>query len=240
MAKIKRIEQLLAFDRCTINSGKVAAGDGPVLANQLKLFEQKIKAVVGVDEVGRGCLAGPVVAAAVMFKVDELEPRFIEDISELDDSKKLTLEQRERLSVLIGDGAYSAIAECSSVEIDELNILRASLLAMKRAVQKLLRKTPYNLSEVILLVDGNKRIDYRGANQITVIKGDSNSASIAAASVVAKVYRDRLMKTLAEQHPHYHWHSNKGYPSKAHKEAIALYGLTEWHRQTFRWQKTES
>ena len=228
----KRIEALLKFDRDIIFG---AAG------GQLELFKRQPRAVIGVDEVGRGCLAGPVVASAVMLKELSCDTLFNMELADLDDSKKLPHEIREKLSVHIrsGDGAEYAIAECSAKEIDRINILKASLLAMKKAVTDLLSRLPYELEEVVLLVDGNKRIDFKDIKQITVIKGDSHSASIAAASVVAKVYRDGLMKELAEKYPQYLWHSNKGYPSKAHKEAIQIHGLTKWHRKTFRWQINE-
>ena len=193
----------------------------------------------GVDEVGRGCLAGPVVASAVMLKDFDPGSSFNRSICELDDSKKLTAEVREKLAVSLSAGTYCAIAECSNDEIDEINILQASLLAMRKAVQKLLRSLPFELSNPTLLIDGNKPIKTRKYKQITVIKGDSKSASIAAASVVAKVYRDSLMVKLAERYPQYLWQSNKGYPSKVHRQAIQEHGLTEWHRKTFRWQPKE-
>lgn len=237
-----KLKELLAFDSATISSGATGRSRGRFSRQetlQLGLFNGRTRAIIGVDEVGRGCLAGPVVASAVMLK--ELDPRALcnREIRELDDSKKLSLEQRVRLSKAITENAYYAVRECSNHEIDQINILKASLLAMKRAIEDLFNKIPYGKDEVILLVDGNKRVDIKDLRQITVIKGDSLSASIAAASVVAKVQRDNLMLKLSLEFPQYLWHSNKGYPSVAHKDAIEAHGLTDWHRKTFRWQKSD-
>lgn len=233
--EFSKLEEMLQFDSGIIASGTVA-GD---TASQLNLFENECTGVIGVDEVGRGCLAGPVVAAAVMFKNLDCNSEFHQAISILDDSKKLSQSQREKLSTLIKAGTFCAIAQCSNDEIDEINILQASLLAMRKAVYKLIKNCPMDLSKSTLLIDGNKRVKTRKLTQITVIKGDSKSASIAAASVVAKVYRDNLMVKLAKKYPQYLWESNKGYPSKVHKQAIQEHGLTPLHRKTFRWQPKE-
>lgn len=238
-----KIKDLLAFDRDT--TGGVNQLRLRLLASSRTSANEKTESsgfatgIIGVDEVGRGCLAGPVVASAVMLKDLDPSSSFNRQLKELDDSKKLSQEQRESLADIISGGAYSAVAECSPEEIDQINILQASLLAMHKAINKLIESLPFEIGQVTLLVDGNKKIRTCQHEQITVIKGDSRSASIAAASVLAKVYRDDLMKRLDKQYPDYLWRSNKGYPSRAHKLAIQEYGLTDWHRKTFRWQLSE-
>ncbi|WP_291722906.1 ribonuclease HII [Bernardetia sp.] len=175
----------------------------------------------GVDEVGRGCLAGSVVAAAVIFPKDYKN-------AFLNDSKKLSKKDREELDIEIRENAISfAIAEASPAEIDKINILNASFLAMQRAIIQL-QPTPD-----FLIVDGNRfKTDLKIPYQC-VIKGDSKYLSIAAASILAKNYRDNFMIELAEKYPHYGWETNVGYPTKKHKLGIAKYGLTEYHRKTF-------
>lgn len=178
--------------------------------------------IAGVDEAGRGCLAGPVVAAAVILPPDT-------DLPGLDDSKKLSALQRDRLFDLIHTEASAiGIGQCSPVEIDEINILQAALRAMSRAVQQLA------IPADMLLVDGNKAIPATSIPQKSVIGGDGKSLSIAAASVIAKVTRDRLMHTLDEQYPQYGFTLHKGYATKAHYAALAQWGPTEVHRRTFR------
>ncbi|WP_338764851.1 ribonuclease HII [Bernardetia sp. ABR2-2B] len=175
----------------------------------------------GVDEVGRGCLAGSVVAAAVIFP-KEYKNSF------LNDSKKLSKKDRQELDIEIRENALSfAIAEASPAEIDKINILNASFLAMQRAIMQL------NPIPEFLIIDGNRfktdlKIPYE-----CIIKGDSKYLSIAAASILAKNYRDDFMVKLAEKFPHYGWETNVGYPTKKHKLAIAEHGLTEFHRKTF-------
>ncbi|WP_174823092.1 ribonuclease HII [Ruegeria arenilitoris] len=177
--------------------------------------------IAGVDEVGRGPLAGPVVAAAVI-----LNPV---DIPEgLNDSKKLTAKRRAALDAELHNRAQISIAEASVTEIDELNILQASHLAMVRAV-KALTPTPD-----FLLIDGNMiPRDIRVPSQ-AVVKGDAQSLSIAAASIVAKNWRDKLMVDLAQQHPGYGWEANAGYPTKQHREALRNLGATPHHRVSFK------
>jgi len=177
----------------------------------------------GLDEVGRGCLAGPVVAAAVVLPSDFSHPL-------LQDSKQLTKELRVELRAVILSSAVAwAIAEASHEEIDQINILKASFLAMHRAVDQL------NTRPEHLLVDGNRFTPYPGIPHTCIVKGDGKFASIAAASILAKTYRDDLMSRLHEQHPEYHWDTNAGYPTPAHKRAIAALGPTVWHRRSFRW-----
>lgn len=176
----------------------------------------------GCDEVGRGCLAGPVVAAAVILPKNFTHPL-------LTDSKLLRLEQRKVLKEEIKEVALAyAIAEVDNQTIDEVNILNASFLAMHRAVEQL------SIPPELLLVDGNRFNPYPFIPHQCIIKGDSKFYSIAAASVLAKTYRDELMQSLAEDYPQYGWHSNVGYPTKVHRSAIAEYGPTPWHRKSFR------
>jgi len=180
----------------------------------------KIKFIAGVDEVGRGPLAGPVVSAAVIFD----NHVFIEGIN---DSKKLTEKEREKLFPLIlGNAAAYAVAAVSHGQIDRINILQASLRAMSMAVKRL------KINPDLILVDGNKTFNY-SVPAIAIVKGDSKSFSIAAASIVAKVIRDSLMKRLSEYYPQYLWAKNKGYPTKDHIKAIKLYGVCPLHRKSF-------
>lgn len=215
-----------------VGSNKTASKRGG--DQQLSLFQAASSGLVGVDEVGRGCLSGPVVAAAVILPQIGKKSFLAEELSELNDSKALTQRQRERLSEILRANCRFAIAEASPAEIDQINILQASLLAMRRAIDALLSRVESTPEQLLLLVDGNQKVKGLELEQITVIQGDSRSASIAAASVIAKVYRDALMLELSHQHPAYSWHSNKGYGSKAHRAAIAEHGVTMWHRLSFR------
>lgn len=201
---------------------------------QLRLFSETKRLVIGVDEVGRGCLAGPVVAAAVLLPWFDKNSHLAERLSSLDDSKKLPAATREELSKTIRGCASFAIAEASPEEIDDINILHASLLAMKRAVTQLVSQAMLDLKKCLILIDGNKRMADIECNQLPVIQGDSHSASIAAASIVAKVHRDALMCRLADEFPQYNWVSNKGYGSAVHRLAIQEHGMTVWHRRSFR------
>ena len=175
----------------------------------------------GCDEVGRGCLAGPVVAAAVILPVDYHNPW-------IQDSKKLSKHTREELIQEIKGAALGwAIAEASVVEIDQINILQASFLAMERAIQQLPQAPEH------LLIDGNRWKSTLPYPYTCVIKGDGKFASIAAASILAKVYRDGLMEQLAHDFPHYGWEKNAGYPTKKHREGIQSHGSCSWHRKSF-------
>lgn len=184
--------------------------------------------IIGTDEVGRGCLAGPVVACAVVLPPIERESQLEQDLSRLNDSKLVPPEVRGVLAERLRGICQFAVAEASVEEIDEINILQASLLAMRRAVRRLKLEAP-----PVILIDGNKKIPSLRSKQITVIGGDSKSASIAAASIIAKVHRDAFMSKLHKQFPQYVWNSNKGYRSRAHYEALNTYGMTKWHRQSF-------
>ncbi|WP_420548903.1 ribonuclease HII [Curvivirga sp.] len=180
--------------------------------------------VAGVDEVGRGPWAGPVVTCAVIID-QKTFPKELFD--QLDDSKKLSEKKREALYTQIQEHVIYAYGEASVEEIDELNILQATFLAMRRAVQSLSQKPD------AVLVDGNKDPDL-GLPTQTVVKGDGKSLSISAASILAKVKRDHLMKSLAEDYPHYAWEKNAGYGTKAHQNGLAEKGVTPHHRKSFK------
>jgi ribonuclease HII len=176
----------------------------------------------GLDEAGRGCLAGPVVAAAVILPPDYHHPL-------LTDSKQLTKEQRERLRGEITKVAVAwAVGEVSHTEIDEINILNASFRAMHRAVTQLTVVPEY------LIVDGNRFNPYPDIAHTCIVKGDGKYFSIAAASVLAKTYRDDLMAALAREYPHFGWEHNAGYPTIKHREAIRVHGTSPYHRLSFR------
>lgn len=175
----------------------------------------------GCDEAGRGCLAGAVFAAAVILPAD-----FKND--ELNDSKQLSEKRRYRLRPIIEREAIAwAVGIVEPDEIDKINILKASFLAMHRAIEQLAVKPEH------LLIDGNRFTPYPGINHTTVVKGDGKYLSIAAASILAKTYRDDYMDRLALEYPQYHWTDNKGYPTKAHREAIREFGVTPYHRKSF-------
>jgi ribonuclease HII len=181
----------------------------------------------GCDEVGRGCLAGPVVAASVILPQDYSNPW-------INDSKKLSKSNREELIEEIQEISLAwAIAEASVEEIDQINILNASFLAMKRAVLQL------SIQPEHLLIDGNRWKSDLILPYTCVIKGDGKFASIAAASILAKVYRDNLMEKLAEEFPHFAWERNAGYPTLAHRQGIEKYGSTIWHRKSFQLLKAQ-
>lgn len=180
----------------------------------------------GVDEVGRGCLAGPVVAAAVIFKHGK-------NLRQFRDSKLLSEVRREELSLHIQEEHHWAIGIADIAEIDSLNILWASQLAMIRALAGLQEKLGCPLNHVY--VDGHMKIrDWSACEQTAIIKGDAKVRAIAAASIVAKVYRDRLMMELAKAFPQYGFESHKGYPAPKHREAIRAFGPTEYHRRSFK------
>ncbi len=187
----------------------------------LKLRYQKKLIEAGCDEAGRGCLAGPVFAASVILPLDFEHP-------DLNDSKQLSENKRDELRLFIEKHALSfAVASCSAAEIDEINILKASFLAMHRAIDQLKQRP------ALLLIDGNRFTTYQDIPHHCIIKGDSKFQSIAAASILAKTYRDEYMLQIAEDFPAYRWERNKGYPTKAHRDAIAKHGSTPHHRMTF-------
>lgn len=183
------------------------------------LHEGQVEA--GCDEAGRGCLAGSVYAAAVI-----LPPDYVNEM--LNDSKQLSVKQRYELRPVIERDALAwAVGIVTPEEIDNINILRASFLAMHRAIQKL-KIIPQHL-----LIDGNRFVPYPGIPHTTIVKGDGKYLSIAAASVLAKTYRDDYMNRIDKEFPQYDWKQNKGYPTVKHREAIRQYGTTPYHRMTF-------
>ena len=194
---------------------------GPDFSEEQRLILGGARILAGVDEVGRGPLAGPVTAAAVV-----LDPNRIPE--GLNDSKALAAKERERLFDEIHLVAEVSVAHATVGEIDRLNILRASHLAMCRAVAGL----PH-LPDMAL-IDGNMIPRDLGCEAVALVKGDARSVSIAAASIVAKVVRDRIMVDLAQQHPGYGWEKNAGYPTKAHREALLSLGVTPHHRRSFK------
>ena len=176
----------------------------------------------GCDEAGRGCLAGPVFAAAVI-----LPPSFSNDM--LNDSKKLTERQRYELRPIIEREAIAwAVGIVDNHEIDRINILRASIEAMHRAISQL------KVRPEALLIDGNRFYPFEDIPHTTIVKGDGKMMSIAAASVLAKTYRDDFMTQIDQEFPQYNWRVNKGYPTKDHRAAIAQHGPTKYHRMSFR------
>ena len=188
----------------------------------LQLFLREGRLEAGCDEAGRGCLSGPVYAAAVI-----LPATFKNNL--LNDSKKLTEKQRYELRPIIEEQALAfGVGVVTNQEIDEINILNASFLAMHRAVDRLKIKPEH------LLIDGNRFNVYPEINHDCIVKGDGKFLSIAAASVLAKTYRDDLMNRLHDEFPVYQWTKNKGYPTKAHRAAIRQFGTTPHHRMSFR------
>ena len=181
--------------------------------------EGKIEA--GCDEAGRGCLAGSVYAAAVIFPADYQN-------EELNDSKQLTDKKRHQLREIIERDALAwAVGVVTPEEIDKINILNASILAMRRALDQL------TVRPEAIIVDGNRFKQYGKIPHTCIVKGDAKYLSIAAASILAKTYRDDYMDGLAEEYPQYDWKSNKGYPTMKHREAIRQYGVTPYHRMSY-------
>jgi ribonuclease HII len=182
-------------------------------------YEGKIEA--GCDEAGRGCLAGSVYAAAVILPEDYQNEL-------LNDSKQLTEKRRYQLREMIERDAIAwAVGIVTPEEIDKINILNASILAMHRALDQL------KVRPEAIIVDGNRFKSYQKLPHTTIVKGDGKYLSIAAASILAKTYRDDYMNKLAEEYPQYDWLSNKGYPTKKHREAIRQFGITPYHRKSY-------
>jgi ribonuclease HII len=187
---------------------------------KLKFSDYKIEC--GTDEAGRGCLAGPVTAAAVILKNNFLN-------NDIDDSKKISKKNRYKLKEIIEKEALEfSFDHIFPKKIDEINILNASILAMQKSIGKLLTKIDF------IIVDGNKFKSYKDIPHKTIIKGDEKFLSIAAASIIAKTERDNYMNKIHNEYPHYGWNKNKGYPTKFHKEAILKYGITKYHRKSFK------
>lgn len=176
---------------------------------------------IGCDEAGRGCLAGPVFAAAVIWPHDLV-------IDGLNDSKQISEKKRNEFRIAIEENCTWAVGICDAQEIDKINILNASILAMHKALDSI--NKPFDS----ILVDGNRFKPYKKIKHKTIVKGDSKFLSIAAASILAKTHRDEYMENIHQIHPNYHWNKNKGYPTSDHREAIREFGITEYHRKTFR------
>ncbi len=188
----------------------------------LQLQYQKKLIEVGTDEAGRGCLSGPVVAAAVILPDNFSHPL-------LNDSKQLTERQRMLLKPYIEQHALAwAVAYVSPKKIDEINILQASILAMHKSIGEL------KIAPEFIIVDGNKFNLYKDIPHKTIVKGDAKFMSIAAASVLAKTYRDDYMENIDTEYPQYFWKKNKGYPTKQHRDSIREFGATKYHRKSFR------
>lgn len=193
----------------------------------LQKFYQKEVLEAGCDEAGRGCLAGPVFAAAVILDTKK-------SIKGLDDSKKLSEKQRHELRFEIEEKALCfAVASYDNKQIDEVNILKASFLSMHLAIDEL-AKCPE-----LLLIDGNRFVPYKKIKHICIVKGDAKVQSIAAASILAKTYRDDFMMKLHDEFPMYGWDRNKAYPTQEHRDAIAKHGITPYHRLSFTLQKKQ-
>lgn len=191
----------------------------------LRLTEYDLEC--GTDEAGRGCLAGPVTAAAVLLPEDF-------NLTLLNDSKQLSEKTREKLRPLIEELAISfSVTHIDPIIIDDINILNASIQAMQESILKLIPTPLY------IIVDGNRFKPLNDIPYSTIVKGDSKYMSIAAASILAKTYRDAYMNKIHEEFPMYNWKQNKGYPTKEHREAIKKYGTTKYHRMTFRLLKEE-
>ncbi len=187
----------------------------------LEAFYHESKIEAGLDEAGRGCYAGPVYAAAVILPKDFYHPL-------LNDSKKLTEQQRDLLRPVIEKESIAfAVTAVDNNEIDEINILQASFAAMHRSIDRL------QVVPELLLVDGNRFRRYKTIPHYCVVKGDGKYAAIAAASILAKTYRDEYMQQLHHEFPHYNWNTNKGYGTEAHRTAIDTYGLCKYHRRSF-------
>ena len=197
--------------------------------NTLFEFDKSNGIVIGTDEAGRGPAAGGVFAACVYFP--EVSENLIKDLSKLNDSKKLSAKARESIYDIILNSSIHSIIDIEVDEIEKINILNASLKGMKLACEEVIKKA--QLDGFITLVDGNKLIKNYTYPQKFIIKGDGKSASIAAASVLAKVTRDRYMTKLAEEFPQYGWAKNAGYLTAEHIKAIDTYGLSKYHRPSF-------
>jgi len=193
----------------------------------LKNNFSRYKLEVGTDEAGRGCLSGPVVAAAVILPLD-----FYHEL--LNDSKQISEAKRKILRPIIEKEALAfGVSFIHHEEVDQLNVLQASITGMQRAISDM------KISPEFIIVDGNKFKPYQEIPYKTIVKGDAKFMSIAAASVLAKTYRDDFMEKIHEEYPAYNWKQNKGYPTKEHRKAIQEFGITKYHRKTFKLLPTQ-
>lgn len=202
------------------------------LENQLRREGRRY--IIGVDEAGRGPLAGPVVAVAVVLK----NLKFINGVNEIKDSKILSEKQRDKLVEVIENNFYTGVGICDHKTIDRINILQASFLAMKKAITDLNFRFPVsrqtNSQDWIVLVDGNKKIPNISIEQRAIVNGDQIVKSISAASIIAKVTRDRIMREMHERYPLYNFDRHKGYGTRLHLQCLDKYGPCEIHRKSFR------
>lgn len=188
----------------------------------MKISYSNFNLEAGTDEAGRGCLAGPVVAAAVILSKD-----FLHEF--LNDSKQVSEKKRQILKPFIEENSVSfGVSFVDHVEVDQLNVLKASIIGMHRSIEQLKPQPEF------VIVDGNKFLPYKSVPYKTIVKGDSKYMSIAAASILAKTYRDEFMEKIHLEYPMYNWKQNKGYPTKEHRNAIREFGITKYHRKTFR------
>ncbi len=200
-----------------------------------KLYKDGYKVIIGTDEAGRGCLAGPVVAAACSVKPNT-DPSALRD-SALNDSKVLSANTREELYIVIKEMFYVGVGICDAKEIDRINILQASLMAMNKAVAELESDATWSsdcLARSILLIDGNTEIPMYKRKQKAITGGDKNVQCIGAASIIAKVTRDRIMEVYSKKYPQYGFERHKGYPTKMHTQAIRSLGRSPLHRKSFK------
>lgn len=219
-----KLTKLLLFDRKLLKAAQ-------------KTQELAFQGIIGVDEVGRGSLIGPVIAAACFFPDQSLSKAIKTELFLLDDSKAshLTHAKRLILSQTLKDHFAWGIGEATQEEVEVLNVAQASLLAAHRAVMHLVEQfSEVDPSHCLTCMDGRSALPHYPDPQQAVIKGDAQSAAIAAASIIAKAYRDELVIRLAEDYPYYEWERNAGYPTPSHQKAIALYGLTPLHRKTYK------
>ncbi|OLA95130.1 MAG: ribonuclease HII [Candidatus Melainabacteria bacterium LEY3_CP_29_8] len=204
------------------------------IINNLISFDKQYnyKYILGVDEAGRGPGAGDVFAACVCFDLKNKE--LIQNLKKLNDSKKLSQNVRNELYQIIVSNSTYSVNQASVNEIDKYNILNATFIAMAKSVKSVISQiNTVNINDIIILVDGNKKIKNLDLNMHSIIKGDSKSASIAAASILAKVSRDNYMIKLDNIYPNYNWKNNKGYLTKEHLNAIDKYGMVKYHRKSF-------
>ena len=209
----------MALSACARCSDTLTWKQNVIMALEPHFYNDLIEA--GCDEAGRGCLAGSVYAAAVILPADYNNP-------ELNDSKQLTLKKRLALREQIQRDAVAwAVGVVTPEEIDKLNILRSSFLAMHRALDQL------SVRPEAIIVDGNRFVSYKDIPHTTIVKGDGKYQAIAAASILAKTYRDDYMKELAKEYPYYDWEHNAGYPTKKHRDGIRQHGISPYHRKSY-------
>ena len=223
MISLERMKAEMMNDNGKVKKGSVIKKD----ETSLREFDKKYgKIIVGVDEAGRGPLAGPVVSGAVII------PEYFSELDDINDSKKLSEKKREELFEAILKRCIVGIGIASAKEIDEINILNATFLSMRRAIREI-RSQSSGISYEITLVDGNHKIRGYHGHQECVIKGDGKSLSIAAASIVAKVTRDRIMTEIGKEYPLYQFEKHKGYGTKLHREILLEVGPCKYHRRSF-------